>query len=157
MEKKPEMGWESTIEEAHIIPDKDAKGEKIVYDFEVIQFKRNPQEKFKKETPEEYSAFSVDIKMNLSATVNEEKIEGAAEDKLILTLKMQFKIFQYFTAIDLREKGSGSFDPVKTKAWEPKTNVGAVGKCTIRHDVFNGQTRVKIDRYLEPEDSGFNV
>jgi len=70
---------------------------------------------------------------------------------------MQFKIFQYFTAIGLREKGSGSFDPVKTKAWEPKTNVGAVGKCIIRHDVFNGQTRLKIDRYLEPEDSGFNV
>ncbi len=157
MDKKPDMGWDSPIEEAHIIPEKDSRGEKIVYDFEVGNFKRNPLDVFKKNTPEAYSAFSVDIKLNLSAMVDGEKVEGTAEDKLILTLKMQFKIFQYFTAIGLREKGSGSFDPVKIKAWEPNTNVGAIGKCTIRLDVFNGQTRVKIDRYLEPEDSGIDV
>ena len=33
MEKKPDMGWDSTIEEAHIIPEKDSMGEKVVYDF----------------------------------------------------------------------------------------------------------------------------
>lgn len=157
MEKKPDMVWESTIQEALIIPEKDSTGEKVVYDFEVCQFKRNGLETFRKNTPDAYSAFSVDIKLNLSAMVDDEKVEGTAEDKLILTLKMQFKIFQYFTGIGLREKGSGSFDPVKAKAWDPKTNLGCTGKCTIRHDVFNGQTRIKIDRYLEPEDYGIDV
>jgi hypothetical protein len=152
MEKKPDMGWDSQIEEAHIIPEKDASGNKIAYDFEVVTFKRNPQETFRKNTPESYCAFSVDIKMNLSATVDGEKVEGTAEDKLILTLKSQFRIFQYFTGIGLRENGSGSFDPVKAKAWEPATNIGETGKCHIRHDVFNGQTRIKIEKYLEPEE-----
>ena len=148
------MGWDSQITEAPILPATDAAGNKIDYDFEIIQFKRNAAREFSKGA---YTALSIDLKMNLKSEVDGEVHEGTAEDMLILTVKNQFKIFQYFTAIGLRDKGSGNFDPVKTKAWEPATNVGMVGKCHIKIDEFNGQKRVRIDRYLEPEASGVDL
>jgi len=148
------MGWDSQITEAPILPATDAAGNKIDYDFEISQFKRNAAREFAKGA---YTALSIDLKMNLKAEVDGVVHEDTAEDMLILTVKNQFRIFQYFTAIGLRAKGSGNFDPVKTKAWEPATNVGMVGKCHIKIDEFNGQKRVKIDRYLEPADAGIDV
>lgn len=148
------MGWDSQITEAPILPATDAAGNKIDYDFEIIQFKRNAAREFAKGA---YTALSIDLKMNLKAEVDGVVHEDTAEDMLILTVKNQFRIFQYFTAIGLRAKGSGNFDPVKTKAWEPVTNVGMVGKCHIKIDEFNGQKRVKIDKYLEPEQSGVDL
>ena len=150
------MGWDSQITEAPILPATDAAGNKIDYDFEIIQFKRNAAREFSK-GPNAYTALSIDLKMNLKAEVDGEVHEGTAEDMLILTVKSQFKIFQYFTAIGLRAKGSGNFDPVKTKAWVPDTNLAKVGKCHIKIDEFNGQKRVKIDKYLEPEQSGVDL
>ena len=150
----PMMGWETPITEAPILPEKDSAGNKIPYNFEITLFKRNPAREFGKD---KYKALSVEIKMNLSSEVDGDHHQGTAEDMLILSVKSQFKIFQYFTAIGLREKGSGNFDPVKAKAWEPATNVGMVGKCFIKIDEFNGQKRVKIDRYLEPDESTVDV
>ena len=121
-------------------------------------FKRNAVRKFGKGSAGgEYDALSVDLKLNLTAEVDGETLHGTAEDLLILSLKSQFKIFQYFTAIGLREKGTGNFDPVKAKAWAPETNLGMTGKCILKIDEFNGMKRVKIDRYLEPEQSGVDL
>ena len=150
------MDWNTPIEEAPVLPEKNASGERIVYDFEITHFKKNPKQTFSKNN-NPYDALSVTIQLALKAEVDGHEVSGAAEDMLILAVKSQFRIFQYFTAIGVRKKGSGNFDPVKAKAWDMATNVGMTGKCLIKIDEFNGQKRVKIDRYLEPEDGEIDV
>ena len=148
------LTWNDTLTEAPMLPEKDAAGNKIPYQFEVTLFRRNPVRGFSNDA---YKALSVDLKLTLTAEVDGETLTGTAEDLLILTVKSQFKIFQYFTAIGLRKKGTGNFDPVKAKAWEPNENLCKQGHCYIKIDEFNGQKRVKIDRYLEPEETGVEI
>jgi len=149
MEAKPIMSWDTPLQEAVVIPEKNAAGEKIVYDFTVKTFKKNPAKVFSKDN-NPYTAYSIDLTFVVKAMVDDEMVEGLVEDMLILAPKSQFKLFAYFTAIGKRKHGEGTFNPAAVKAYDVESNIGESGRMTVRHDVFNGITRIKVDKYMEP-------
>lgn len=63
-------------------------------------------------------------------------------DYLVLTTSMEWKLSQFFESLGLKKKG----EPLTKMPWSEV--LGAVGKCKIKHEIYEGETRCKVDRYL---------
>lgn len=71
--------------------------------------------------------------------------DGCVFDNLVLTERAMFKVVTFLESIGLKEKGkdlSISIGEAADKA------VGLEGRCKIKHETYNGETRAKVDKYL---------
>lgn len=74
--------------------------------------------------------------------------DGSVFDNLVLTDKAMFKVVTFFESIGVKEKGkelSISIGAAADKA------VGLEGRCKIKHETYNGETRAKVDHYIIPD------
>lgn len=63
-------------------------------------------------------------------------------DYLVLSTSMAWKLCQFFESLGLKEKGKD----LKKMPWDKV--LGATGRVKIKHEEYNGEPRVKVDRYL---------
>lgn len=129
-----ELGWDDEIEPGdgfQVLPEGLAQ-------FEVLKFDRSRREMGK------LGMINVAI-LRLMLTSSESGETATREVKLPLHRKVQFKLYQFFTAIGQRKHGQdGPFAPDWTKV------VGSTGFCEIKHRRWTGKDgKERIDD--EPE------
>lgn len=144
-ENKDAFGWNDEVEEGGgftVLPEGPAA-------FTVVDFARERKEY---KTLGEINVAVV----TLHCVCDDEGVEGAVVCNLALHRKVQFKLFQFFTAIGQRKHGEGMLKPDWTKV------KGASGRCVLgvreweRRDGGKGYSN-EVTRFLDPEadESGF--
>lgn len=71
--------------------------------------------------------------------------DGSVFDNLVISEKAMFKLVTFFESIGLKEKGKEfklSIGDAANKA------IGLEGRCKIKHELYNGETRAKVDKYI---------
>lgn len=71
--------------------------------------------------------------------------DGSVFDNLVLTDNAMFKVVTFFESVGVKKKGEElniSIGDAVTKS------IGMEGRCKIKHELYNGETRAKVDKYL---------
>ena len=71
--------------------------------------------------------------------------DGCVFDNLVLTDKAMFKVVSFLESIGLKEKGKELFISIGEAADKA---VGLEGRCSIKHETYNGEVRAKVDKYI---------
>lgn len=99
------------------------------YGFMVIDFEKTVSKSGKK---------MAKINLELDETGRHWKIY----DYLVLTTNMEWKIATFFESLGLKKKG----EPLTKMPWDKV--LGAEGRVKIKHEIYEGEARCKVDRYL---------
>lgn len=123
-----EMDWDSgisaeaTATEYEIPP----VGE---YGFTVIEFEKTVSKSGKKMA-----------KINIQ--LDEAGRKTRIYDYLVLQESMAWKLASFFESLNLKQKG----EPLTTMPWDKV--LYAEGRVKIKHEIYEGEERCKVDRYL---------
>jgi len=138
-----EMDWDSglSVEEEAAAINLPPVGE---YNFEVVEFEKT------------YSKSNKPMaKVNLKLDCDGQSFR--VYDYLVLTSNMAWKLATFFESLGLKEKGKD----LARMPWEKV--LGAHGRVKIKHELYNDEPRVKVDKYVvgiaatakkKPDDDG---
>lgn len=124
-----EMDWddgisaEATSEEFPAIP---PIGE---YDFTVLDFEKTFSSSGKKMA-------------KLSLVIDYKDFKYKFFDYLVLSTNMAWKLAAFFESLGLKKKGT----ELKQMPWNQI--MGKTGRCKIKHEDYNGQIYMKVDKYI---------
>ena len=71
--------------------------------------------------------------------------EGCVFDNLVISENGMWKLVSFFESIGVKEKGKElgiSIGDAADKA------INKEGRCKIKHETYNGETRAKVDKYI---------
>lgn len=74
--------------------------------------------------------------------------DGSVFDNLVISENAMFKVVTFFESIGLKKKGEEitiSIGDLADRA------TGKEGRCKIKHELYNGNTNAKVDKYLLPD------
>lgn len=63
-------------------------------------------------------------------------------DYLVLSANMEWKLATFFESLGLKQKG----EPLNKMPWDKV--LGAFGRVKIKHEIYEGEERCKVDRYI---------
>lgn len=66
-------------------------------------------------------------------------------DNLVLVDKAAWKLAQFFECVGLKQKG----EALAKMPWDKV--IGASGRVKIKHEIYNGDEKCKVDQYIIPE------
>lgn len=129
-EEKKTLSWESDlpaeVENERALP---PEGE---YGFTVVEFEKTFSKTGKPMA-----------KLNLE--LDEKGQYWKVYDYLVLTESMAWKLVSFFECLGLKKKG----EALAKMPWDKV--LGASGRMTIKHEIYNGDERCKVDRYIVAE------
>ena len=123
-----EMDWDSglSVEDAAAEINLPAVGE---YNFEVVEFEKTFSKSGKPMA-----------KLNLKLDCDGQPFR--VYDYLVLSSNMAWKLAVFFECLGLKEKGKD----LTRMPWEKV--LGAHGRVKIKHEMYNDEPRVKVDKYI---------
>jgi len=71
--------------------------------------------------------------------------DGSVFDNLVISEKAMFKVVSFFESVGVKEKGKELELSIGDAACKAE---GLEGRCKIKHETYNGETRAKVDRYI---------
>lgn len=127
MNNEVELDWNSGIsaeaKEANLPP-------VGAYGFTVVEFERT----FSKSSGKPMATITLEL--------DKEGQFWKVTDYLVLSANMEWKLIAFFESVGLKKKG----EALAQMPWDKV--LGASGRVFIKHETYEGKTRVKVDRYV---------
>ena len=71
--------------------------------------------------------------------------DGSVFDNIVISEKAMFTLITFFESVGVKKKG----EPMTIGVGEAADRaVNCEGRCKIKHETYNGETRAKVDKYI---------